>query len=153
MIEEKIKGMIGVEDKDETFREAKASAEIKLHSEIINKINEKKVPKGDVLEQSRVAGIIAAKKTAEIIPLCHPLRLTNVKIDYEFKNDGIVVKSYVAAKDRTGVEMEALSAAVACCLNIYDMCKMFDREMSIENVVLLEKKGGRSGNYVRSKKS
>ena len=119
---ERIKGMIGVETKDETLRKARASATIRLSPEILKMINEKRVPKGDVLEQSRVAGIIAAKKTSEWFPLCHPLRITNVQVVFEMMGDGIEIISEVSAVDRTGVEMEALTAVSAAALNIYDMC-------------------------------
>lgn len=141
---EEIHGMTGVEDKEETLREARAHAEIRLSKEVIRLIRERGVAKGDVLEQSRLAGVMAAKKTPDIIPLCHPLRLTNVRIEFDVKDDRITVESYVAARDRTGVEMEALTAVSAACLNIYDMCKRYDRSMVIECVYLLEKKGGRS---------
>jgi len=146
---ERIKGMIGVEMKDETLRKARASATIRLSPEILKMIQGRTVPKGDVLEQSRVAGIVAAKKTSEWFPLCHPLRLTNVQIVFEMMSDGIEVISEVSAVDRTGVEMEALTAVSAAALNIYDMCKKFDRGMVIENISLLEKSGGQSGEWKR----
>ncbi len=146
---ERIEGMIGVEAKDETLRKARASAVIRLSPEILQKIKEKTIPKGDVLEQSRVAGIIAAKKTSEWLPLCHPLRLTNVQIVFEMMSDGIEVISEVTAVDRTGVEMEALTAVSAATLNIYDMCKKFGQGMVIENTCLLEKSGGASGEWKR----
>lgn len=141
--------MIGVEGKPETLRTAKASGQIILSKELLQKIADKQIPKGDVLEQSRIAGVIAAKKAHEWIPLCHPLRLTNVQLEFHLLSDSISVTSMVTAVDRTGVEMEALTAVSAACLNIYDMCKKFDRNMEITNVRLIEKTGGASGHYKR----
>lgn len=147
MSSERVEGMVGVEEKKETLREARATAKIKLSTDVINRIKDKTVSKGDVLEQSRLAGIMAAKRTHELIPLCHPLRITNIKINFDIVDDGIKVESFVSAIDRTGVEMEALLSAATACLNIYDMCKKYGRSMTIQEIYLLEKKGGKSGHF------
>ncbi len=139
--------MIDVSEKKETLREAKAYGKISLSQELLKMIKDDQVPKGNVFEQSRLAAIMAAKKAPELIPLCHPLRITGVKIDFRFVDGGIEVESQVSAFDRTGVEIEALCAVTVACLNIYDMCKKFDRGMKIENVHLLEKSGGASGEW------
>lgn len=111
------------------------------------------LPKGDVLATARVAGIMAAKKTSELIPLCHPLEITSVDIDIKPEPDtcGIRIRSTVATVGRTGVEMEALTAVSTAALAAYDMCKSVDREMKITDIVVEEKKGGRSGHYKRKK--
>ena len=116
---------------------------------IIEKIKNNRIAKGDVLEQAKVAGIMAAKKTPDIIPLCHPLRITEVSITYSFIKEGIKVLSRVTAFERTGVEMEALVACTTAALTIYDMCKMYDRGNEIREIILLEKRGGKSGTYLR----
>ena len=111
------------------------------------------LPKGDVLATARVAGIMAAKKTSELIPLCHPLEITSVDIDIKPETDtcGIRIRSTVTTVGRTGVEMEALTAVSTAALAAYDMCKSVDREMKITDIVVEEKKGGRSGHYKRKK--
>ena len=141
--------MIDVSGKALTDRRAKASAFIKINKAIIKRIRNKKIQKGDVLEQARVAGIMAAKKTPDIIPLCHPLRLNSVTVSFRILSDGINVVSEVRAFERTGVEMEALTACSAACLTIYDMCKMYDKGMEIRKIALLEKSGGKSGRWQR----
>jgi cyclic pyranopterin phosphate synthase len=111
-------------------------------------IRDKAVAKGDVLEIARIAGIQAAKRTSDLIPLCHPLMLTSVKIDFAFPSlDSIQIESTVEVFARTGVEMEALTAVSIAALTVYDMCKAADRGMSVERIELLEKSGGRSGHY------
>ena len=113
-------------------------------------IRDRKVQKGDVLELARVAGIMASKKTAELIPLCHPLRLDSVEIAFEFPDgQSIAIEAKVEAHDRTGVEMEALHAVTVTALTIYDMCKSVDRAMRISQVQLMEKRGGKSGHFHR----
>jgi cyclic pyranopterin phosphate synthase len=111
------------------------------------------LPKGDVLATARVAGIMAAKKTSELVPLCHPLEITSVDIDIKPETDayGIRIRSTVTTVGRTGVEMEALTAVSTAALAAYDMCKSVDREMKITDIVVDEKKGGRSGHYKRKK--
>ncbi|MBP8646293.1 MAG: cyclic pyranopterin monophosphate synthase MoaC [Syntrophobacteraceae bacterium] len=144
--------MVDVTEKDVTDREAGAEAFVRLSQGTLQRIRDQKVPKGNVLEAARIAGILAAKKTWELIPLCHPLQLSGIQVDFavdEERNE-IRVSSSVKARDRTGVEMEALVAVVHACLTIYDMCKAIDRDMSIHNVKLTFKSGGRSGTYQRS---
>jgi len=137
--------MIDVSSKKETKRVAKSQAVIKLKKEVMDLIKNKKVIKGDVLENARSAGILAAKKTSDLIPLCHPLRITDIKISFSFTDNGIVIISQVSAIERTGVEMEALVACAISALTVYDMCKMYDRSIEITDVMLLEKRGGKSG--------
>ncbi|MEA1963731.1 MAG: cyclic pyranopterin monophosphate synthase MoaC [Candidatus Aerophobetes bacterium] len=145
---EKIK-MIDVGDKEATRREAVARGCLSLKKETVQAIKEGKIPKGDVLSVANVAGILAAKKTASLIPMCHPLRITSVKIDFELKEDAIIITSRVSAIDRTGVEMEALTAVALAALTIYDMCKGVDRQISISRIELIEKKGGKSGHFIK----
>jgi len=145
----RLNGTVDVGDKPETRRTARAQACIKVSGDVLKLIMKKKVLKGDVLEGARLAGIIAAKRTDEIIPLCHPLRMTDIKISFHYLDQAIKVISEVQAIDRTGVEMEALTACTVSALTIYDMCKMYDKSMEITDVMLLEKQGGRSGAYRR----
>lgn len=140
--------MVDVTEKEPTSRVAIAQAKVTMKPETLRLILDKKVAKGDVLEVARVAGIMAAKRTWELIPMCHPLNLTSVKIDY--KNNGvdtieIMAEARVVAQ--TGVEMEALTAATICALTIYDMCKAVDRAMVISDVHLIKKSGGKSGEF------
>lgn len=140
--------MVDVTEKEPTSRMAIAQAKVTMKPETLRLILDKKVAKGDVLEVARVAGIMAAKRTGELIPMCHPLNLTSVKIDY--KNNGvntieIMAEARVVAQ--TGVEMEALTAATICALTIYDMCKAVDRAMVISDVHLIKKSGGKSGEF------
>ena len=146
---DKPKGMIDVSAKKETKRTAGARAFVRLSGGIPKLIKEKKVFKGDVLEQARLAGIMAAKRTSDIIPLCHPLRLASVKISFKFAPGGIEIMCTAAALERTGVEMETLVGASVAALTIYDMCKMYDRAIEITDIYLLEKRGGKSGTYKR----
>lgn len=140
--------MVDVTEKEPTSRVAIAQAKVNMKPETLRLILDKKVAKGDVLEVARVAGIMAAKRTWELIPMCHPLNLTSVKIDY--KNNGvntieIMAEARVVAQ--TGVEMEALTAVTVCALTIYDMCKAVDRAMVISDVHLIKKSGGKSGEF------
>lgn len=141
--------MIDISSKAVTLREAVAQARIRLMPQTIKKIRDKKIPKGDVLSAAKCAGILAAKKTDELIPLCHSLFLEYAEIDFILERDSIVITSRCKAESKTGVEMEALIAANIAALTIYDMCKAIDRAAVIEDMKLLEKKGGKSGNYVR----
>jgi cyclic pyranopterin phosphate synthase len=143
--------MVDVTEKPETMREAVATGSVHMKSETLRLIRDKKVPKGDVLCVSRVAGIMAAKKAGELIPMCHPLNITSVDIDFDLddKNNKIGIKARVKITGRTGVEMEALTAVSAAALTIYDMCKAADKEMIISEIMLLEKRGGRSGLFRR----
>ena len=141
--------MVDVGDKASSRRKAVARAEIRMSSETIKALAAGGVPKGDVLAVARVAGIQAAKKTAELIPLCHPLPLTSVTVEFEIKEDRIEIESKVETVGQTGVEMEALTACSVSALTIYDMCKSLDRLMVIGSVALWEKEGGKSGDWKR----
>ncbi len=143
--------MVDVTDKQPTVRVAVAGGTVMLKPETLKMIGDQKVKKGNVLETARIAGIMAAKKTSEIIPMCHPLNLTHVQVDFEpdETNHCIDIEASVRTIDQTGVEMEALTAVVAAALTIYDMCKSYDREMTISSIRLLEKSGGKSGTFKR----
>lgn len=139
--------MVDVGAKEATERQAIASGKIRMRAQTLEMILAGNAKKGDVLATARIAGIMAAKKTAELIPLCHPLALTKVGIDIEPDTElpGLVVTATAKVTGQTGVEMEALTACTVACLTIYDMAKAVDRGMEIGNVRLLEKKGGKSG--------
>jgi cyclic pyranopterin monophosphate synthase len=140
--------MVDVGAKPETERMARASAVVRMQPSTLALIRDRKVAKGDVLEVARLAGIMAAKKTAELIPLCHPLSLTSVTIDFSFPaEDSVRIEAIARVFARTGVEMEALTAVSVAALTVYDMCKAADRAMTIESVRLEEKDGGRSGHW------
>ncbi len=141
--------MVDVAEKAETLRTAEARGEVRLSTEVLRMILENRLPKGDVLTAARLAAIQAAKKTSELIPLCHPLRITSVEVEVRpVKSKRLVeVKSLVRAFDRTGVEMEALTAVAVACLTVYDMCKAFDKRMVIADIHLLSKTGGKSGDF------
>ncbi len=141
--------MVEVAEKAETLRTAEARGEVRMSAEVLKMILEGRLPKGDVLTAARLAGIQAAKKTSELIPLCHPLRITSVEVEaIPLKSKSMVeVKSLVRAVDRTGVEMEALTAVAAACLTVYDMCKAFDKRMVIGEIHLVSKTGGKSGDF------
>ncbi|EMP57523.1 molybdenum cofactor biosynthesis protein C [Marinobacter santoriniensis NKSG1] len=142
--------MVDVTDKAVTEREARAEATIRMAPETLRMIIEGEHPKGDVFATARIAGIMAAKKTHELIPLCHSLNLTSVKVELAPGDDGASVHILTRCKlsGQTGVEMEALTAASVAALTLYDMCKAVDRGMTVDGVRLLEKKGGRSGHWV-----
>ena len=137
--------MVDVGEKGITAREAVARGEVLLSRGTIHMIREGRIPKGDVLACAQVAGILAAKKTPQLIPMCHPLSLTQAKVDLELGENVIEITSHIKAKDRTGVEMEALTGVTVAALTIYDMCKGVDKGISISNIRLVMKKGGRSG--------
>ncbi|EKF73628.1 molybdenum cofactor biosynthesis protein C [Alcanivorax hongdengensis A-11-3] len=142
--------MVDVTDKSETRRQAVAGARLRMQPATLAMIRDNAHPKGDVLATARIAGIQAAKKTWDLIPLCHPLMLTGVKVEIEPEGDDcLVITALCKLKGVTGVEMEALTAASVAALTLYDMCKAVDRGMVIEQVCLLEKQGGRSGHFVR----
>jgi cyclic pyranopterin phosphate synthase len=141
--------MVDVGGKRETVREAVADAEIHLSAEARRAIREKRIAKGDPLQAARLAGIMAAKRTADLIPLCHPLPLTHVSIDLEPTRFGYLIVARAGTVGRTGVEMEALVAASAAALTVYDMLKAIDRAIVIGPIQLREKRGGRSGDYRR----
>jgi cyclic pyranopterin monophosphate synthase len=143
--------MVDVGGKDETDRFACAEARVRMAPETLAVIEDQSVPKGDVIATARLAGIMAAKRTHELIPLCHQLNLTSVSVDIEADRElpGLHVTTRVRLRGRTGVEMEALVAASVAALTIYDMCKAIDRGMEMGDVRLLEKSGGRSGTWRR----
>ncbi len=143
--------MVDVSDKDVTAREARAEATVILSPETIRRIADHRIPKGNVYEAARLAGILAAKRTWEIIPLCHPLQLTGIDVDFDtdMEKSEIRITSRVRTRDRTGVEMEALVAVSGAALTIYDMCKAIDRDIRVKNIQLTYKSGGRSGAYER----
>lgn len=143
--------MVDVGAKEITVRVARAGGLVHMHPETLALIRNRKMAKGDVLEVARLAGIMAAKKTAELIPLCHPLALDSVQIRFEFPGPGTIrIEGEVRVTARTGVEMEALTAVSITALTIYDMCKSVDRGMSFTEIRLEEKTGGKSGHFVRS---
>ena len=145
--------MVDVGSKQVTERMARAVAILEMQPETLQQIRDRKLSKGDVLEVARLAGIMSAKRTADLIPLCHPLAIDAVTIEYEFpKPSCLRIESEVAVTARTGVEMEALVAASTTALTVYDMCKSVDRGMVLRDLHLLEKKGGRSGHFVHPDK-
>lgn len=139
--------MVDVGGKAETRRLAIASGRIRMSPEALATIRDGEVPKGDVLAAARIAGIMAAKKTAELIPLCHPLALDSVTIDFVFEEDAVRATASAALTGRTGVEMEAMTAISIALLTIYDMAKAIDKGMVIDAVRLIEKRGGKSGTW------
>jgi cyclic pyranopterin phosphate synthase len=141
--------MVDVSAKNVTRREARARGRITMAPETLAMITEGRAKKGDVLAAARIAGIMAAKKTHELIPLCHPLSITGVSVEFTPDNaaNAIAVSATVKVEGKTGVEMEALTAVSVACLTIYDMCKSADRAMRIGDIRLTEKSGGKSGHY------
>ena len=141
--------MVDVTPKDPTHRRAMARCKVTMQPETVNLVASNAVSKGDVLAVARIAGIQASKQTAHLIPLCHPLLVGAVLINFELGDDCIEVEAHVDTFDRTGVEMEAMTACAVAALTIYDMCKSADREMVIGELALWEKTGGRSGVFRR----
>lgn len=143
--------MVDVGDKDATRREARAEAWVSVSPETLGLISSQSLPKGDVFATARIAGIAAAKKTPDLIPLCHPLKLDTVEVDFEVDEEvsSIRVESCAMVTDRTGAEMEALVAAAVAALTIYDMCKAVERGAEIKSLRLLYKSGGKSGTWQR----
>ena len=139
--------MVDVSSKNVTVREAVAEGNITMSAEALTAIKEGAVKKGDVLATARIAGIMAAKKTSELIPLCHPLALSKVAVDFDFEVDGIRVTALARLTGQTGVEMEAMAAASIALLTIYDMAKALDKDMTISGIRLLSKTGGKSGDW------
>lgn len=142
--------MVDVSAKSASKREAEASAFVELKRSVIKSLP--KNPKGDPLEVARLAGIMAAKRTSELIPMCHPLALSHVDVSMRVCENGVAIASKVATTAGTGVEMEALVAASVAALTVYDMCKALDKGIEIREVVLERKSGGKSGDYIRSRK-
>ena len=142
--------MVDTSDKPETQRLARASGHVRMAPATAALIRDRALAKGDVLEVARLAGIMAAKRTGDLIPLCHPLPITAATIDFAFVGDDLLrIEATVRVFGRTGVEMEALTAVSVAALTVYDMCKAVDRVMTIERVRLEEKSGGRSGSFRR----
>ena len=144
--------MVDVSEKKPTLREATATGTVSMLPDTFERIMSGQIKKGDVLAVAQVAGIMAAKKTGTIIPMCHPLNLTSVSMHFipRAEHNQIEVQATAKIIDRTGVEMEAMLAVSAACLTIYDMCKAIDRSMSISDIRLLKKSGGKSGTFVYS---
>ncbi len=142
--------MVDVGEKDVTRRVARASAIVRMQPETLAAIRNQAIQKGDVLGVARLAGIMAAKRTGDLIPLCHPLPIESAEVAFEFPDQQtVLVTATVRVTARTGVEMESLVAASTAALTIYDMCKALDRSMAVEQLRLEEKKGGRSGHFRR----
>lgn len=148
--------MVDVSDKPESFRTATALSSITVNREIYDKITNNEIKKGDVLSVAQVAGVMAAKKTWDLIPMCHPLSLTGIDIDFSWENHQeeyiLHITAFVKTKGSTGVEMEALTAASVCALTVYDMCKAVDKGMIIGPTYLQEKTGGKNGDFKREKR-
>ena len=141
--------MVDISEKQDSKRTARARATISMAKETIVALQQGDVPKGDVFAVARVAGIQAAKRTGDIIPLCHPLMLSSVKVEFEVSDDKVEIEAEVTTVGRTGVEMEALTACSVSALTIYDMCKSLDKRMEITDLALLQKTGGSSGDFIR----
>jgi cyclic pyranopterin phosphate synthase len=141
--------MVDVSEKDQTRRLARAEAFVEMSPATLKLLRANKLPKGNPLETVRIAGIQAAKKTSDLIPLCHPLPLTHVDVSVTIVKGGVHLESTASTKAETGVEMEALTAAAVAALTLYDMCKAVEKGITIGNIRLLEKTGGKSGRWVR----
>jgi cyclic pyranopterin phosphate synthase len=141
--------MVDTSEKAVTNRRAVASARVLMSSETVAAIRDSRAPKGDPLEAARLAGIMAAKRTAELSPLCHPLPLTHVDVRAQLQDGGVYLEAEVTTRAQTGVEMEALTAVSVAALTVYDMCKALDKAMTITEVRLELKSGGKSGDYQR----
>ena len=139
--------MVDVTHKEITFRQAEAEGRVRMNPETLALIRTGGTPKGDVLAVAQVAGILAAKRTHELIPMCHPLRLTAVDIAFTLEDSAVHIRSKVKCRGETGVEMEALTAVSTAALTVYDMCKAVQRDMEISDVRLCRKSGGKSGDY------
>jgi cyclic pyranopterin phosphate synthase len=144
--------MVDVTAKPVTERTAVARGMVKMSPAVLRALRRQELPKGNPLEIARIAGIAAVKRTAEWIPLCHPLPLTHIDVTTRLCKNGVEISSRVTATAQTGVEMEALVGVSAAALTVYDMCKALDKGMEISDIVLMEKVGGKSGRYVRPKK-
>ena len=139
--------MVDVTKKDVTFRQAEAEGRVRMSRETVELIRTGGTPKGDVLAVAQVAGVMAAKRTHELIPMCHPIRLTGVDIRFAYEENAVCIQAEARCKGETGVEMEALTAVSAAALTIYDMCKAVQKDMEIGGVHLCRKTGGKSGDY------
>jgi cyclic pyranopterin phosphate synthase len=145
--------MVDVSAKAVTERTAVARGFVRMAGRVVKQVRALKIPKGNPLEVARIAGIAAAKRTAEWIPLCHPLPLTHIDVTTRLCQNGVEIESRVTATAQTGVEMEALVAVATAALTVYDMCKALDRAIEIRDIYLVEKTGGQSGPYRRAKRS
>lgn len=145
--------MVDVTDKEVTSREAIATGLVRMSPATRDLVSSRRLEKGDALETARIAGIMAAKRTSDLVPLCHPLSLTGVDVNVEPEEEGIRLTATVRTAERTGVEMEALTAVAVAALTVYDMVKGVERGAEITDVVLLEKRGGKSGTWTRPEKS
>jgi cyclic pyranopterin phosphate synthase len=145
--------MVDTSAKPQTVRRAVASARVLMSAETVRAVRAGRTPKGDPLETARLAGIMAAKRTAELIPLCHPLPLTHIDVRAKLSETGVLLEAEVSTQAQTGVEMEALTAVSVAALTIYDMCKAVDKAMTITDVRLEQKTGGKSGDYVRQEQT
>lgn len=143
--------MVDVSGKDITKREAVACGEIFMAPSTLRKIKAKDMKKGDVLAAAQVGGISGAKKTWDLIPMCHNIPITGCDIDFDVKDDRIEITAILSTTGKTGIEMEALTAVSVAALTLYDMCKSVDKTMKIQNIRLLSKKGGQSGDWIRNK--
>lgn len=143
--------MVEVGDKDITKRTAIARGKIIMKDETLQRIKDGLIKKGDVLSVAQVGGIMGAKKTSELIPMCHNISLTGADIRFQFIHNGVEVEAEVNSTGKTGVEMEALTAVSLACLTIYDMCKAIDKDMEIQDIMLIKKTGGKSVVYMREK--
>ncbi|MCR3760464.1 cyclic pyranopterin monophosphate synthase MoaC [Clostridium felsineum] len=144
--------MVNVSEKKDTVRTAVAKGKIRLKKETIKLIKDNGIKKGDVLAVAQVAGIMGAKKTADLIPMCHNIIITGSDINFKIFDNYIEIEAEVSTVGKTGIEMEALSAVSAAALTIYDMCKAVDKEMIIDNITLVKKTGGRSGDFYKEYK-
>jgi cyclic pyranopterin monophosphate synthase len=146
--------MVDVTAKAKTIRKAKARGIVKMDARTLELIEKGQITKGNVLTTAKIAGIMAAKKTGELIPLCHPLELTGIDLNLSIdnRNSQIIIESVVQTAGKTGVEMEALTAVSVAALTIYDMCKAVNKKIIIGDILLLEKSGGKSGTFIRNKK-
>ena len=142
--------MVDINNKKESKREATATGSIILSKKALNEIKKEKISKGNVFNTARIAGIMAAKKTSDLIPLCHPIPVEAIKIDFDIEDNNINVLAIVSTTNKTGVEMEALMAVNIACLTIYDMIKSIDKHAKINSVKLISKSGGKSGDWKRN---
>ena len=141
--------MVDTGNKEKTVRRAVASARVLMTGATVSALREHRTPKGDPLEAARLAGIMAAKRTSELIPLCHPLPLTHIDVRATVEDSGVALEAEVSTNAQTGVEMEALTAVSVAALTVYDMCKALEKGMTITDVRLESKTGGKSGDYTR----
>jgi cyclic pyranopterin phosphate synthase len=145
--------MVDTSAKAQTARRAVASVRVLMSPETVRALREHRTPKGDAIETARLAGIMAAKRTSDLIPLCHPLALTHIDVRAEVRDEGVYLEAEAATQAQTGVEMEALTAASVAALTVYDMCKALDKAMTITDLRLELKTGGKSGTYSRTEQN